>query len=112
MSEPVRYEVFITGTAAAHLRRIGKKRGRGALEQLHALIGDLTEDPESKTQALRGALSGFRSLHGGRFHVIIRISGRAVRVYVVAVGWHESGSRDDVYAALERAVRRGGIAPD
>lgn len=33
-------------------------------------------------------------------------------VWLLGVGWHESGSRNDVYAALKRRDERGTLFPD
>lgn len=109
--EPKRYEVLITETAAASLREIGRTRGRAALKQLRAVIEALAVDPEKQTEPLRGPLKGLRSKHTGRFRVIVRVAQRTVRVYVVYAGWHQSGSRADIYAAVERAVKAGMIDP-
>ena len=60
------------------------------------------------TQALHAPLQAYRSLHCGRFRVIVKIVDHQVKiVYVMAVGWHESGSREDVYQSLQRAIRMG-----
>lgn len=113
MSEPARrYEVVLAGAARDQLRRIRKRHGTPAAGQLLALIKELSDDPESKTEPLCGLLKGFRSLHSGRFRVVVRVARQVVRVYVVAIGWHESGHRADVYKLLEEAVKRGRIRPE
>src|SRR5438309_8231317 len=107
MSQGKRYQVFITLTCKKTLKAIKKKRGVEAVQQIQELILDLAVDPEQKTQPLTGMLKGFRSLHSGRFRVVIRISERTVRVYVVGAGWHASGERDDIYQVLSRMIESG-----
>lgn len=105
------FTVLITAIAEEMLRDIARRRGRESVEQLRALILDLRRNPEQKTQPLTGALRGFRSLHSGRFRIIVKVVRRTVRVYVVAVGWHASGSRDDIYEVAQRLLKRARIDP-
>lgn len=105
------YTIIITQTCERMLKIIKKQRGRQTLDQLQALILDLRTEPEKKTQALTGMLKGFRSLHAGRFRVVVRVEQQVLRVYVVGAGWHASGERDDVYQILARMVERGTIEP-
>jgi mRNA-degrading endonuclease RelE of RelBE toxin-antitoxin system len=107
---PRQYEVFITQTCKKTLKAIKKKRGEEAVRQVQALILDLAINPEQKTQPLTGMLKGFRSLHAGRFRIVIRINDRIVRVYVVGAGWHASGERDDIYQVLSRMLESGEIS--
>jgi len=99
------YKVIITTTARLMMRDL-KKFGKGTIEQVQRIITDLAYDPEGKTQPLRNELAGFRSLHRGRFRIIIKIVNREVCVYVWGVGWHESGARADVYQALARLLTK------
>src|SRR5205085_11814453 len=90
MSQSARYQVVITATGERTLKDLLKKRGHQAIEQVRVVIQGLEEDPEQKTQPLTGMLAGFRSLHSGRFRIVIRIVHKQVRVYIVGVGWHAS----------------------
>jgi mRNA-degrading endonuclease RelE of RelBE toxin-antitoxin system len=108
----VGFTVLITAVAEGMLRDIARRRGRAAVEQLRAVILDLRHDPEQQTQPLTGALHGLRSLHSGRFRVVVKVVRRTVRVYVVGVGWHASGDRVDVYQVVRRLIERGRIDAD
>lgn len=102
-----RYEVVLTETASKMLRDIKRKRGRQTYEQVKAAIQDLSQKPVQKTQALTGLLGEFRSMHLGRFRLVVKIAEAKLVVCVVGVGWHTSGDRNDVYRILERMARRG-----
>jgi mRNA-degrading endonuclease RelE of RelBE toxin-antitoxin system len=103
------YEVVITQHAKRNLAEL-KRHGKAILKQLHGVLENLKSDPYGTTQELHAPLQGYRSLHSGRFRAIVRIVEKKVHVvYVVGVGWHESGSRNDVYAQVERAIRAGVI---
>lgn len=105
------YRVVITATAEKMLKAVKKQRGRAAVEQLRELVLTLRTGPELKTEPLTGMLRGFRSLHSGRFRIVVRIVDRTITVYVVGVGWHASGERDDIYQLLQRLVERGSLDP-
>jgi mRNA-degrading endonuclease RelE of RelBE toxin-antitoxin system len=102
------YEVVITESAKLMLKDL-KRHGKGTLEQLKRVIMGLATNPEGQTTELRAELKGFRSLHVGRFRIIIKIVEHEVKVYVVGVGWHESGDRDDVYQLVSALIKRGRI---
>ena len=109
------YRVRLTDEATKMLRSIGRKYGKKTYEILRDLIRDLESEPQKKGFALRGKLAGFWSLHYSRFRVIYRIDDGRIRVVVVGAGYHESGSRRDIYAVLERLSDSGLIdinAPD
>lgn len=106
------YEVVLTEFAAKQLKKM-KKHGRETLLQLQRVLGELKSDPYGMTTELHTPLHEYRSLHSGRFRAVVKIRDKEVRVYVVGVGWHESGSRDDVYARITRALISGAISlPD
>lgn len=75
--------------------------------QIRRVLGDLEGDPYGMTQQLSAPLNGLRSLHVGRFRAIIKIVDKEVLVYVLAVGWHTSGSRQDIYQKVHRALQSG-----
>lgn len=109
-TSPGKYEVALTSTAIDMLRDIKRTRGKQTYEQLREAILDLAESPVEKTKPLTGLLRAFRSLHLGRFRVVVRVSDAEVRVYVVGVGWHASGDRDDIYQVLQRMASEGRLA--
>lgn len=78
---------------------------------MQATLADLAIDPLAKTEPLRGRLKGLRSRHVGRFRIVVKVSSRRVVVWVIGLGWHTSGDRDDIYAVLARAIERGIIDP-
>lgn len=102
-----RYEVRMTASAEKMLKGLQRKRGRQAIETLRSIIMDLADSPLEKTQPLTGALRGLRSLHSGRFRIVVRVVERTVQVFVVGIGWHSSGDRDDIYQVLQRLARSG-----
>lgn len=102
------YTVVITKPAEEMLGEL-RRFGKPGLMQIRAAIEALAVDPVRKTQPLQNELRGLRSLHVGRFRIIVEIVDRCVTVYVVAVGWHESGHREDVYRHVLRLIRSGRI---
>ncbi len=105
------YQVLLTENATRHLAKL-KKHGKKTLLQIRGVLRDLQADPYGITQELHAPLQGYRSLHVGRFRAVVRIVDTQVRVYVVGVGWHESGSRDDIYRQVHRALLAGAIKLD
>ena len=101
------YRVRLVREASEMLRKIGKKFGKKTYEALRDLIQELEFNPEQKGEMLTGELYGLYSLHYSRFRVIYRIHDGAAEVVVLAAGWHESGSRKDIYRILERMVESG-----
>lgn len=97
-----RFRVRIGESATDDLRRIGKKFGRKTYEIIRDLI--LEFEPEKKGEPLRGRLRGLHSRHYSRFRIIYRVQKKALVVLVIAAGWHESDSRKDVYALIEKAL--------
>lgn len=102
------YKVVMTDTAKAMLRDL-KRHGKGTIEQLKRVVLGLENNPQGQTTELRAELKGYRSLHVGRFRIIVKIMEKEVLVYVVGVGWHESGDREDVYQLVTSLVKRGRI---
>ena len=101
------YTVAITPFAAKGLRKLSKKLGKTLFHQLNEAISGLKENPQGKTQELGGPLAAYRSLHVSRVRVVVKIVDVTVTVYVVAAGWHEADSRDDIYEQLTRALDEG-----
>ena len=101
------YRVRLVREASDMLRKIGKKFGKKTYEALRDLIRELERSPEQKGEMLTGELYGLYSLHYSRFRVIYRNHDGAAEVIVLAAGWHESGSRRDIYRILERMVKSG-----
>lgn len=106
------HKVELTAHAERDLRGLAKRRPAAEIRQLQAALEDLAFDPLTKTEPLRGKLKGLRSRHAGRFRIVVKVSSRRVVVWVVGLGWHTSGDRDDIYAVLARAIERGIIDPD
>lgn len=104
-----RFRVRIGESATDDLRRIGKKFGKKTYEIIRDLILDLEFEPEKKGEPLRGRLRGLHSRHYSRFRIIYRVQNEALIVLVIAAGWHESDSRKDVYALIEKALDAGMI---
>ena len=102
------YRVLLTDHAKRNLRDL-KRHGRKSMLQIQAALEELQRDPFGLTQELQSPLAGYRSLHVGRFRAVIRIEQAKVLVYILAVGWHESGSRDDIYQEVLRALRGGAL---
>jgi addiction module RelE/StbE family toxin len=105
------YRVEMTATAKAMLKDL-KRHGKGTLEQLKQVVMGLANNPHGQTTELRAELKGYRSLHVGRFRIIVKIVDEKVTVYVIGIGWHESGDRDDVYQLVASLVKRGRISLD
>src|SRR4051812_18004612 len=103
------YEVVITDYARKHLKKL-KKYGQETLLQIRRVLAELEADPIGMTTPLHSPLNEYRSLHSGRFRAVIKIVDKEVRVYVIGVGWHESGSREDIYARIHRAIIAGAIS--
>ena len=102
------YEVVLTDLATKNLKKL-KKHGRETLLQIQRVLLELEKDPYGMTTELRSPLHEYRSLHVGRFRAVVKIVDRDVVVYILGVGWHESGSRDDIYAKITRAIEAGAI---
>lgn len=100
------YRVMLTREAAEMLRRTGKKYGRKTYETLRDLIRGLQDDPHSKGQPLRAPLDGYYSLHYSRFRVIYRIENRRAVVLVIGAGFHQSGSRKDIYHMAKKLLEK------
>lgn len=105
------YRVVLTRTAIDMLRRIKRQRGRQTYEQLKSVVMELASNPLQRTQPLTGLLRECRSFHSGRFRIVLRVRDAALEVWVVGVGWHTSGDRDDVYRVLERLAASGRLQP-
>ncbi len=101
------FRVRLTASAKDDLRRLGKRYGRKTYETVRDLIQDLEFEPGQKGEPLRGALRGFYSRHYSRFRIIYRIDGTEFVVLVVGAGYHESGSRNDIYKAIEKMLGSG-----
>ena len=108
--EPESYRVQITETAKRMLRRIGKRYGKKVYGILRDQIADLEFNPKQKGQALRPPLEGLYSRHYSRYRVIYTVRDDAALVVAVAVGYHASGERRDIYAIVERLVASGAIS--
>ena len=111
-SESTAFIVKITPRAKRMLKGIARKHGRAQYNQLDSAILDLSENPEGKTTGLRGSLASFRSLHSGRFRIVVKIVDTSITVHVVGAGWHEFESRDDIYAVMTRLVESGAVDPE
>jgi len=103
------YRVRIAESAKTDLRRIGKKYGKKTYEVIRDLIQSLEFEPDKKGEPLTGPLRGLFSLHYSRFRIIYRIANDELVVFVVATGFHSSGSRKDIYKLLERAIESGSL---
>ena len=91
------------------LAKIGKKYGRKTYGCLRDLIRELEFEPDKKGEALRGQLQGLHALHYSRFRVIYVIDDNGPQVVVVAAGWHEAGSRRDIYQIVSNLVEAGSV---
>lgn len=100
------YRVLLAPPAERMLRDIGKRRGKQALRQIAGVFERLREAPLDHGKPLRGPLAGYRSDRAGRFRVIYRVEAEKVTVLVVAVGWREDGSREDIYEIAKRVIER------
>lgn len=105
----MQYRVELTNEATESLRQVGKKYGKKSYEVLRKLIEELSSEPDKKGEALRGWLKGLHSLHYSRFRVIYKIKSDDEVVIVVTSGYHASGTRNDIYALLERMIKNGAI---
>lgn len=103
------FRVRIADQATDMLRQIGKKYGAKTYGILRDLIRELEISPEQRGEPLRGQLKGLWSLHHSRFRVIYYIDHGECVVVVVAAGYHESGSRRDIYKVIKRLVQSGQI---
>lgn len=101
------FRVRLVNEAREMLRKIGRKFGKKTYQLLRDLIQDLEFEPEKKGLPLRSPLQGFYSLHYSRFRVIYRIEQDEAIVLVLGVGYHESGSRSDIYQIIERLIESG-----
>ena len=102
-----RHRVRVTESAKDSLRRIRKRYGAKTYETVRDLIRDLESEPAKKGEPLQGVLRGLYSRHYSRFRIVYHIDKGELIVVVVGAGFHEKGSRKDIYALLERAMRTG-----
>ena len=101
------HRVVLTVEAKKNLRRIKKRYGLKTYGAIKDLILELEFEPDKKGEPLTGKLRGLHSMHYSRFRIIYKIRANVSEVAVVTAGHHASGSRQDVYAAIERMVESG-----
>jgi mRNA-degrading endonuclease RelE of RelBE toxin-antitoxin system len=103
------YRVKLADRSIDDLRRIRKRYGGKTYEILRDLIRDMKFEPEKKGERLSGPLRGLFSRHYSRFRIIYQVDSGEFVVLVVGCGFHETGSRKDVYKLIERAIEAGTI---
>ncbi|MEE9296767.1 MAG: type II toxin-antitoxin system RelE/ParE family toxin [Phycisphaerae bacterium] len=103
------YRVVLVDEAKEMLRRIGRRYGKKTYEVIRDLIQDLEYEPEKKGDMLRSPLHGLHSLHYSRFRILYLVENQEARVIVVAAGFHQAGSRDDIYEKVDRWIESGRI---
>ena len=101
------FRVKLVDRAIDDLRRIGKRYGKKTYETIRDLVRDLEFEPNKKGEPLRGTLSGLYSRHYSRFRIIYHVDSDELVVLVIACGFHEDGSRKDIYKLIERALESG-----
>ena len=63
-------------------------------------------------KALRGELTGYRSVRIGRHRIVYRYVPAADIVWVLAVGIRKQGATADIYEKLVKLARSGGLEPE
>ena len=99
------YRIIVSPAAAKMIRGI---RDRRAQRQVLDKIRGLANDPEDQGRALLDEFAGMRRVPAaGRYRIVYAVRRLRRVVAVLAVGMRREGSRDDVYRALARLIRRG-----
>lgn len=101
------FRVKLTDVAKDDLRRIRRKYGQKTYDTLKDLICDLEFEPTKKGEPLRGVLSGLYSRHYSRFRIVYQVRQEHFEVITISCGFHETGSRSDIYEALTRMIESG-----
>lgn len=99
------YQIRLTETAQLMLKGISDRRIR---KKIGKRIDDLAVSPEQQGKALKGRLSGYRSVRavGQRYRIIYRIIQSEIVVLVVGVGLRKEDSKRDVYQQLRKLLSR------
>jgi len=99
------YQIQLTETAQLMLKGISDRRIR---KKIGKRIDDLAVNPDQQGKALKGSLSGYRSVRavGQRYRIIYRIIQSEIVVIVVGVGLRKEGSKKDVYRQLSKLLGR------
>ena len=98
------WKIEITRVALACLKKISDRRIALALvEQIDKLV----ESPDLQGQALKGQLSGYRSVRavGQRYRIIYILDHDRILVLVVGLGIQKDGGKQDIYALAQKLIR-------
>jgi mRNA interferase RelE/StbE len=97
------YRIVLTAEAKKLLKDIQDRREQGILLKR---LEELAESPEQQGKALRGDLTGYRSIRaiGQRYRIIYQVLDEQVLVIVVALGRRKDGDRQDIYELASKLV--------
>lgn len=81
----------------------------GIVEQARDTIRDAMADPEQAGKQLTGSLFPYRRLKFSRYRIVYRVvpDTDPTEVRFLYAGIRKEGDKKDIYARLERVLRRG-----
>lgn len=99
------YRIELTKLAVEMLGKIGDRREQqGIIERLQKL----KVNPELQGKALTGDLKGYRSIRavGQRYRIVYKVNNEKIIVIVVGIGRRKQGDKKDVYALLQKMIKK------
>jgi mRNA interferase RelE/StbE len=103
MTSDIIYQIELTPLALGMLADIKDFRH---LKLIEKRIEKLKIDPEKQGKSLTNPLISYRSIRavGQRYRIIYQVQQDKILVLIVGVGLRKEGSRQDIYAILERLL--------
>lgn len=99
------YKLVIAPSLAGQLRKFG------IVEQAKEAIRDAMADPEQAGKQLTGSFFPYRRLKFSRYRIVYRVvkDANPPEVRFLYAGIRKEGDKKDVYALLEKIMKRGGL---
>lgn len=100
----MKYEIKLTRTGLDLFSKIPDQRIKKTIAKQ---IDKLSRDPEKQGKALKGELSGYRSIRaaGQRYRVIYQMDHTEKCVYISAVGLRKQGDKKDIYHLAKKLIQ-------
>ena len=98
------YRIVLTAEAKQLLTGVQDRREQSILLKR---LEQLAESPEQQGKALRGNLTGYRSIRaiGQRYRIIYQVLEAQILIIVVAMGRRKDGDRQDVYELASKLIK-------
>ena len=97
------YRIVLQSPAANAIRAISDRRVQKKLKES---IDKLRFEPQKQGKALRGELSGYRSIRAisQRYRIVYRVHEETVVVYVLTLGLRREGDKNDIYRTAQKIL--------